>query len=171
VSLRELIEAKQRRTAKWPLLVGNPSAAAADVESARRALVLHEEALDRKKQAGKKPTVTERKRGEELRADLKAAVDRFGAVTVDVELQALPDDEWEALFDPLEEDANGEIDMSSILAPLLAASCTAPELQEEQWWAEQLRKPSWTDGDKAALSRTFLELNTYAPRFDALGKG
>lgn len=171
MSLRDLIEAKQRRTTKWPLMVGNPSVAGAEVESARRALVAHEEALERKKQAGKKPSAAERKRSEDLRADLKAAVDRFGAIAVEIELQALPDHQWEALFDPLTADDAGDIDMSSILAPLLAASCTDPELQDVGWWSEQLAKPSWTDGDKAALSRTFLELNTFAPRFDALGKG
>jgi hypothetical protein len=34
-----------------------------------------------------------------------------------------------------------------------------------------LARPEWTDGDKAAISRTMLELNVYAPRLDVLGKG
>lgn len=167
MGLRALIEAKQRRTARWPLLVGDPTAAAGAVESARRALVLHDEKL-----AGKdKPTAAEKKRADKLRADLRAAVDAFGACTVEIELQSLPDDEWEALFGPIEPDASGDIDLSSIHAPLLAASCTDPELQDADWWAEQLKKPTWTDGDKASLSRVLLELNAFAPRFDALGKG
>jgi hypothetical protein len=161
----------RRSTAKWPLLVGNPSAAAADVEAARRPLALHQEAMAAKRSQGKKPTAAERKIGEQLQADLKAAVERFGAVTVEIELQSLPEDEWEALFGPLEEDEGGSLDLGSIHAALLAASCTDPELQDAEWWAEQLAGPAWTDGDKASLSRALLELNVYAPKFDALGKG
>jgi hypothetical protein len=171
VSLRDLIEAKQRRTAKLPILVGNPSAAAAEVESTRRALAMHHETLAVKKAAGKKATVAERKRETELRDALKQAVDQLAGLTVEVELQALPDDEWEALFGGLEADESGDIDLTSIHAPLLAASAIDPDLQDADWWAEQLKKPEWTDGDKAAISRTLLELNAFAPRSDALGKG
>jgi hypothetical protein len=170
VSVRALIEGKQRRTAKLPILVGNPSAAAAAVESARRALVLHEETLKRKP-SGKKPTVAERKRSDQLRADLKAVVEQFAAMTVEVELQSLPEDEWEALFGSIEPGEDGGYDLGAIQAPLLAASCTDPELQDEAWWSEQLARPEWTDGDKGLITRILLELNIYGPRFEALGKG
>lgn len=171
MGLRDLIEAKQRRTATWPLLVGNPSAAAAAVETARKALAVHEAGVEGKKAQSKKPTAADRKRGEQLRDALKAAVEDYLALTVEVELQALPDDEWESLFGPLEPDESGDLDITSILAPLLGASCTDPELQDADWWAAQLARPEWTDGDKATLSRTLLELNVYAPQFAALGKG
>lgn len=170
MSLRELIEAKQRRTAKLPILVGNPSVAAAEVEAARRALVLHEELLARKP-SGKKPTAAEKRRTETLRADLKSVVEKFQQMTIEVELQSLPDDEWEALFGDLEPGEDGEIDLTSIHAPLLAASCVDEELQDADWWKQQLSRPEWTDGDKGLISRILLELNLYAPRFEALGKG
>lgn len=170
MSLRALIEGKQRRTAKLPILIGNPSVAAAAVEKARRALVLHEETLARKP-SGKKPTAAERKKTEQLREDLKAVVSDFAAMTVEVELQSLPEDEWEALFATVEPGEDGDYDLTSIHAPLLAASCTDPELQDAEWWAGELKKPTWTDGDKGLITRILLELNIYGPRFEALGKG
>lgn len=170
MSLRALIEAKQRRTATWPLLVGNPSAAAAEVETFRKALAAHQALLTQKKQDGGKPTKAENAREEQLRADLQASLERATATVVHVELQSLPDDEWEALFGELEPDDQGDIDLTEILAPLLGASCTDPELQDAGWWAEQLKRPEWTDGDKAAVSRTLVELNVFAPS-GALGKG
>jgi len=171
VSLRALIEAKQRRTATWPLLVGNPSAAAAEVKNSSEALAAHQRVLALKKEAGKRATKAETQREQQLRDDLKAALERVNATVVRVELQALPDHEWEGLFADLEPDASGDLDLDPILAPLLAASCTDPELQDVEWWSDQLKQPAWTDGDKAALSRLFLELNAFAPQFDALGKG
>jgi len=171
VSLRALIEAKQRRTANWPLLVGNPSAAAAEVDTFRKALAAQQRMLALKKEAGKRPTKAETQRAEVMRNDLKASLDRAAAAVVNVELQSLPDHEWEALFGDLEADEHGELDLGPIHAALLAASCTDPELQDADWWTEQLKRPEWTDGDKAALSRLLLELNAFAPQFDALGKG
>lgn len=171
MSLWDLIEAKQRRTATWPLLVGDPSAAAAKVEEARRTLALHEATLDQKKQQGKKPTAADKKRSDTLRADLKAAAEGFTSTVVKVELQSLPDDEWEALFADLEADDNGDLDIRPIHALCLAGMCVDPELRDAERWAEQFKKPTWTDGDRAALSRLILELNSTAPRFDAVGKG
>jgi hypothetical protein len=171
VSLRDLIEAKQRRTTTWPLLVGNPSAAAAEVETFRKALAVHQAMLAERKKTGKRPTKADNQREEELRADLKASLDRATATVVHIELQSLPDHEWEALFGDLEPEENGDLDLTSILAPLLAASCVDPDLQDVDWWTEQLKRPEWTDGDKATVSRTLLELNVFAPQFSALGKG
>ena len=92
-------------------------------------------------------------------------------MTVDIELQSLPDDEWEAAIAQLDEDARDSYDLTAVHAVLLAASCTDPELQDADWWAEQLSKPTWTDGDRSALSSALLNLNVMAPRFEALGKG
>lgn len=171
MTLRDLIEAKQRRTVTWPLLVGNPSAAAAEVETFRKAYDLHQAALAEKRRAGKRPTKADLQREGKVKADLKAALGRMAATVVNIELQSLPDDEWEGLFGSIEPDENGEFDLGPIQAALLAASCIDPDLQDADWWAEQLKRPEWTDGDKAAISRTLLELNVYAPRFDLLGKG
>lgn len=171
MTLRELIAAKQRRTVTWPLLVGNPSAAAAEVTTFQRALDAHEAVVADAKNSGKRPTKAQLQRSGKLREDLQAAVTRMQACVVSIELQSLPDDEWEALFGPIEPDEDGDLDISSIHAPLLAASCTDPELQDAEWWAEQLSQPNWSKGDKATLSRTLLQLNVGAPQFDLLGKG
>lgn len=171
MSLRDLIEAKQRRTVTWPLLVGNPSAAAAEVETFRKALDLHQAGVAEKRKGGKRPTKADLQRDGQLKSDLKAALERMAATVVNIELQSLPEDEWEALFGSIEPDGDGEYDLRPIHAVALAASCTDPDLQDVDWWAEQLRRPEWSDGDKAAISRTLLELNIYAPRFDLLGKG
>lgn len=170
MSVRDLIEAKQRRTVTWPLLVGNPSAAAAEVNTAQKALDLHEATVAQVKKAGKRPTKADIQRSGILRANLQAAVERMTGAVVSVELQSLPDDEWEALFGPIEPGEDGDLDISSIHAALLAASCTDPELQDAEWWAKQLEQPNWSKGDKATLSRTLLQLNMGAPQFDFLGK-
>lgn len=171
MSLRDLIEAKQRRTVTWPLLVGNPSAAAAEVETFRKALDTHQTLLTEKRKAGKRPTKAELQREGQLKADLRASLERLSATVVNIELQSLPEDEWEALFGGIEPNQDGDLDLGPIHAALLAASCIDSDLQDADWWAEQLKRPEWTDGDKAAISRTLLELNIYAPRFDLLGKG
>lgn len=171
MGVRDRIEAKQRRTATWPLLVGNPSAAAAEVETFRKALAAHQAVQAERKKAGKRPTKADLQREGKLRADLQAALARMAESVEMVELQSLPDDEWEALFGPIEPGEDGDYDLSSIHAVALAASCTDPELQDADWWAQQFARPEWSKGDRSTLSRLLLELNVYAPRFDALGKG
>lgn len=171
MGLRDLIEAKQRRTARLPILVGNPSAAAAEVDTFRGALILHLAEMEAKKQDGKKATKADQDKERKLREDLAAAQDRQAATVVEIEVQSLPDDDWEAVVATLPADDRERFELNAILAPLLAASCTDPELQDAEWWAAQLSQPTWTDGDKAAISRTLLELNVFAPRFEALGKG
>ncbi|HKN38788.1 MAG TPA: hypothetical protein VJ456_06745 [Acidimicrobiia bacterium] len=169
--MRDRIEAKQRRTVKWPLLVGNPSAAAADIETFRKALAAHQAVLTAKKQAKKRPTKADLAREGQLKADLQSALKRASETVEMIELQSLPEDEWEALFGPIEPDENGELDLTPIHAVALAASCTDPELQDVDWWTEQFKRPEWSAGDRSVLSKMLLELNVYAPRFDVLGKG
>lgn len=155
MSLRALIEAKNRRTAKLPLLVGDLSAASAEVATLRAALDIQQ----RQRGAKTRPTKAE----EKTRADLQEALDRQAACIVEVEIQAIPDDQWDALFADLTEGDDGDLDLTAIHAPLLAASCTDPELQDADWWAEQLKLPHWSKGDKASISQALLELNTTAP--------
>lgn len=171
MGLRDLIEAKQRRTATHPILVGNPSAAAAEIKQLTGELMEHMRSLAAKKKAGKKPTKADTDREAKITAALEAAQARRAEMTVDIELQSLPEDEWEAAIADLPEEARDSYDLSAILSVLTAASCTDPELQDADWWAEQLAKPTWTDGDKSSLSSTLLSLNVFAPRFEALGKG
>lgn len=170
MSLRALIEAKQRRTAKLPILVGNPGAAAAEAQTFRTALAMHQAGVKERAKTGAEPTEEEAAQEENLRGQLQAALERQAASIVEIELQSLPGDEWDAIFGPLEPDEHGDIDLTAIHAPLLAASCTDPELQDAEWWAEQLRRPEWTDGDRASISRKLLELNVYAPA-GSPGKG
>ena len=171
MGLRDLIEAKQRRTVLHPIMVGNPSAAVAEVKKLTADLMEHMRLLAEKRKAGKKPTKADTEREAKIKADLEAAQERRAAMTVEIELQSLPEDEWEAAIADLGDDARESYDLSSILAVLTAASCTDPELQDVDWWAEQLNRPTWTDGDKSALSSALLNLNVFAPRFEALGKG
>jgi hypothetical protein len=171
MSLRDLIEAKQRRTANHPILVGNPSAAAAEVKALLGSLLEHSRAVAEKRKTGKRPTKADGEREAQLKADLEAAEKRRAAMTVEIELQSLPDDEWEALIAELDDEARERYELTSILAVLTAASCTDPELQDAEWWAAQLKRPEWTDGDKSSLASTLLNLNVFAPRFEALGKG
>lgn len=171
MGVRELIEGKQRRTATHPILVGNPSAAAAELKQLQASLLEHVKALGDKSRAGKKPTKADNDRESQLKAAIEAAESRRAAMTVDIELQSLPDYEWEAALEQLDDDEREKYELNGILAVLLAASCTDPELQDAEWWAAQLKRPEWTDGDKSALSQVLLSLNVFAPRFEALGKG
>lgn len=165
MGLRDLIDAKQRRTARLPILVGDPSAAMAEVAKVQEALRLHAEAL-----GAREPTEDEAAREAQLRADAQAALDRQAAMIVWVDLQSLPDDEWDGMVGDLEPGENGLPDLTPIHAPLLAASCTDPELQDAEWWAVALKRPEWTDGDKASITQKLFELNIYAPS-GSPGKG
>lgn len=171
MGLRELIEGKQRRTAQVPILVGNPSAAAAEVTAAQAALFTHLAGVAQKKQDGKRATKADGEREAQLRTEVTAAQERQAATVVQVEVQSLPEDEWEAAIATLPDDDRDNWRIGAILAPLLAASCTDSELQDADWWATQLARPEWTDGDKGVISNALLELNVFAPRFEALGKG
>jgi hypothetical protein len=48
------------------------------------------------------------------------------------------------------------------LAPLLAESCVDPDLRDAQWWAQQLARPEWSEGDTNALQMALLRLNVDA---------
>lgn len=163
MSLRSLIEAKQRRTAKLPILVGDLAAAAAEVATFRAALEVHQQVSSQRLGDDGQPSEEDAATEEGLRAQLAAAKERQAACVVEVELQALPADEWDALFGPIEPDESGDLDMTAIHAPLLAASCVDPELQDVEWWARQLKEPRWTRGDRGAISQVLLDLNCYAP--------
>jgi hypothetical protein len=65
-----------------------------------------------------------------LREELTQALADQQDTVVLVELQALPDDEWDAVFGDIEPDADGEIPLDDFRAALLAASCVDPELRD-----------------------------------------
>lgn len=74
-----------------------------------------------------------------------------------VELQALPSDEWEAAEQQWHD--GDKWDWGKALPPLLAASCTDAELQDEAFWADTLKLPEWGKGDKDGLIAGLLHLN------------
>jgi hypothetical protein len=164
VSLRELIAAKQRRTARLRILVGDPRTAAAEVDTFRTALRIHQQQVQGRADAGHEPDEGVRAEEERLRASLKEATDRLAATVVEVEVQALPADEWDAIFGPIEPDEDGELDITDLHAALLAASCVDPELRDESWWREQLgRDDIWSKGDRLTITNVLLQLNIYGP--------
>ena len=140
----DLIEAKQRRKARHPILVGDLEAAAAEIAPIRARL-----------DASKDPAEQE-----SLRADIKAVFERQ---TAWIDLQSLSMDEWDELVGELEPDDEGGIDLLPVLAPVLAASCVDPEGRDVERWSQQLKRPEWSVGDKRALAQKLLELNVYAP--------
>jgi hypothetical protein len=79
-----------------------------------------------------------------------------------VELQALPDAEWEAGQTECL-DGDGDVDWSRALPLLLAASCVDEDLKDADWWAETLTGEAWTAGDRDMLKMTLLRLNVFAP--------
>ena len=166
-SLRSLIEAKERRTAWLPIPIGDVAAATAGVNVARLALQAHQEMLAAREDPDEQSDL-EKATGERLVADLGAALEAQRQTVAYVELQALPADEWDAIFGPIEPDEDGEIALDDVRAALLAASCTDPELQDATWWEQQLARPEWSKGDKLLINRTLLDLN-HAVFVGALG--
>lgn len=164
-SLRERIEAKARRTARHPILVGDYAAATAQVGNLLVALASLEQAPDEEK-----AKAAFKRRLAKVKKELEAARERQEACVVEVELQAMPADDWEALVGPLEPDESGELDLSNIHAVALAEMCVDEELRDAEWWSLQLKQPHWSQGDRAAISRVLIDLNWSAPS-RAPGKG
>ncbi|MCU1617198.1 MAG: hypothetical protein JWO98_4738 [Frankiales bacterium] len=163
-SLRAAIEAKARRTHKLPILVGDALAATKRVAEATEAFQRHMAAQ------AEEGAESDDEAGQALREELTAAMEAHAQTVVLVEIQALPSDEWDAIFAPIEPDADGEISLDECRAVLMAASCTDPELQDVVWWEQQFARPEWSKGDKLAINNALLELNHHAPT-GPLGKG
>lgn len=163
-SLRERIEAKKRRTASFPLQLGDAAAAAAEVQVRRGALDLHQrQVAERTDRDGGQPTEAEAKRTIVLRGALREATERREETVVDVELQSLEDSVWDEVLSHAGEDENGDIDLDDVRAELLAASCTDESLRDADWWTEQLAKPSFSKGDKLAINNLLMSLNLNTP--------
>lgn len=156
-SLRERIEAKARRTASLPILVGDAASGMAAVTEALRQLQNHQSAAP--SEPGEEFVAEESR----LKAVLQEALAAQQELVVNVELQALPDDEWEAVFGGVEPDENGELALDEFRAALLAACCVDEDLRDEAWWEKQLSGPQWTKGEKIAADRILLDLNLSAP--------
>jgi hypothetical protein len=158
MNLRELIEAKQRRTGKLPILVGDPGAVAAEKARLQEEVRKHTQSLK-----GRERTEEDAAREERLRGELQAAFEREKSLIAYVDVQSLPQDEWDAVVGDLDPDPEtGLPDITPFLPELLAASCVDVELQEMEWWAQQLKRPEYTAGEKLAIKSKLFELNLYA---------
>ena len=152
MSLRDRLAAKRRRTIVVPVQVEDDTTQRADVEAARRALLVATI------NPGTEPDVKQA-----AQDAVDAAEAALAATREDVVFQALdPDDAERIMSEHTGED--GRVVESTIL-PVLAAACSAePDLQDEAWWAEQLGGGSWALGERDGLYRELLDLNLSRPR-------
>lgn len=163
MSLRARIEAKERRTAAFPLQVGDVAAAAAAVQTHRAALDAHLAVLRQRTEAGTPAGEADHERTEQLRQQLADAKARQTDTVVLIELQALEPDVWDAVFGDAPQDDDGDVDLDDVRGALLAASCVDPELRDEAWWETQLARPEYSKGDKLAINHTLITLNLNTP--------
>lgn len=92
-----------------------------------------------------------------LQKQLDEAWDRVRSHYVDIELQSMPRDDWDAAMHAW--DGEEGIDWPTALAPLLAASCVDEDLRDEAWWKAQLARDEWSEGDTNSLKAALLRLN------------
>lgn len=107
---------------------------------------------------------------EQTAQEVERAEAALEAMYAEVVLWAMDPGDFEALVDA-HTTSNGDIDRPAFLPPALAASAEDEDLRDEQWWAEQLARPSWTDGERALLFRTIHALNDPSVRSAAVPKG
>lgn len=150
MSLREQLENKQHRRLVVPVQITDPAAAEQAMQAAMHALRLAESRDPR--QDGEVEACT---------AAVSVAVADVLVHYAQVELQSLPAAEWEAAM--AEWTGEDGIDWAAALAPVLAVSCVDDSVRDEQFWADRLAAPSWTDGDRDQLKRALLLLNVQAP--------
>jgi hypothetical protein len=163
-SLRERIEAKKRRTARFPLQVGDAAAAQAQVQMARAALELHQQKVQgRRAEEGGQPTDAENKRTIVLRGVLKEAKAREAKTVAEIELESLDDEVWDRVISSVPDDEEGGFDLDDVRHLLLAESCTDPDLRDADWWGAPKARPEFSKGDKLALNNVLLALNLNTP--------
>lgn len=155
MSLRSRIEEKTRRRLTVPIRVSDPSEDQAQAQTLYAAYQAAVGAQDA--DAAAKHEV-----------ELEEAAARIRSHWVDVEMQAMPRDEWRAAtsaWQTVESTEDGPqvvTNWAEAMAPLLAESCVDPELRDADWWAEQLNRPEWSEGDTNALQMALLRLNVDA---------
>lgn len=148
--LRSRLEAKAVRRAYVPVQVSDPGGDRTRMEEANAAY------LRASLGSGVLPEV--REEAERALTAAKAAVDTH---YVEVWLRALRADDYEALVGAhLSDDG---VDWDKALPVALAASAEDESLQDADWWAEQLARDSWTEGDRRQLKTAVLYLNSQAP--------
>lgn len=161
MSLRTRLEAKDRRHLDHPVLVGDARVAAAAVQVAQAELLAAESPDGDSEQVPG------------LRAALEAADAAYLGCFATVAFDAMDPDDYEDLVTAHLDPQSGEIDQATCL-PALAAACVVDEdLKDEQWWAAQFAKGTWSAGERADLYHQLYLLNRTAPGLaaEALGKG
>lgn len=150
-TLRERLEAKRRRRVTFPIQLDTvPTSALTGLAAAQNALAaLLRTGVD---EDDEKATAAR-----QAIAAAQAAVDAHYA---DVEFQALPDEDFEALADT-GRDKDGDLDLKSITPALAAACAVDPDLHDEQWWAIQVA--DWSTGERISLGTRLFELNYAGP--------
>lgn len=143
-SLKERLAAKKKRRVVLPVTV----AEATDEEAARLTLA----------QAQLLKAISEGKDTADLEAEVEAAKE---ANQVDVAFTATDPDTFEKVI----ANYQGEdgIDRERAL-PVVAALCADdPELQDDEWWTAELSSGKWNHGERLALWRALLHINSSSP--------
>lgn len=153
MSLRDRLEAKQRRRTVVPVHLSDAAEAHEALMGVRVALALAES-----KPADEQDADVVQK----LRAQVADSEAELAEHVVSVELQALERADWRAVLDRVE--ASG---WDEILPDVIAESCVDPDLQDVAWWRAQFARPEWSDGDVMAFRIALGELNTAAPQAHA----
>ena len=165
MSLREKLAAKQRRHVTVPVQVSDPGPATERVAAARQALAA----------AQMSPTTTRAELAERQRA-VDAAIAEYAEHFVDVDFLALQPKDFEALFSAhlVENDKGEAVTDRATFLPALAAACAVDEdLQDEEWWAEQLdpAESTWTPGERDSLYYQLLTELHYSVPGRVVSKG
>lgn len=147
MSIRERLAAKTRRRVVVPIQLSDDSEGRETVRGVEHALALAQHRGD----------------DAETTARLESALQEANAAVLahyaQVELQSLDPAEWDAAQQHWCTD--GEWNWAEALAPLLAQSCTDPELRDVGYWAEALARPEWSEGDRSALRTGLLHVNVF----------
>lgn len=149
-SLREQLEAKERRRLVQPIQISNPGGDHQIWMGVTAALQLEQNKSDE----DRNDTVVAN-----LQKQLEDAWDRLRSHYADIELQSMPRDDWNAAM--TEWQGEDGINWAAALAPLLAASCTDPDpmLHDPEWWQERLDQDTWSEGDINSVRMALLALN------------
>lgn len=151
LSLREQIEAKDRRRIFVPVQLSDPGVDAA------RARDLNTLALAAEVDGSSVEQLAE---AVAARDTALAAVDAHFA---DVEFRALVPDEFEALINR-HTDGEGDLNRRALCAELAAACAVDESVKDADWWAAQFEGGTWSKGEFDGLyMRLFTELNYSAP--------
>lgn len=148
MSLREQLEQKQRRRLVQPIQVSNPSADQQVWMGVTAALQMAQNKPDDERDDAAIAS---------LQTQQEASWERVRTHYVDVELQSMRRDDWNAAMTEWHSDDG--VNWAAALAPLLAASCIDPDLQDVGWWQARLDEDAWSEGDTNSLRMALLALN------------